>query len=110
MISNLKAQPWSTSFGFVHLERDLDNRDGEFTSGRLGGVGETPELSVLLNGLGDPVDLGVAPDGLVEGVDEDDLEVLVGRVLADPVRAKDAESLQTATNTLLRTKKKIRTC
>ena len=67
-------------------------------------MGEAPELSVLLDGLGDPADLGVAPDGLVEGVDEDDLEVLVGRVLADPVRAEDAESLQTTTNTFLEMK------
>jgi len=31
---------------------------------------------------------------------EDDLEVLVGRVLADPVGAEDAKTLDTATNTL----------
>ena len=59
---------------------------------------------MLLNGLGDPADLCVASDGLVEGIDEDDLEVLVGRVLADPVRAEDAESLQTTTNTFLEMK------
>ena len=67
-------------------------------------MGEAPELSVLLDGLGDPADLCVPPDGLVEGIDEDDLEVLVGRVLADPVRAEDAESLQTTTNTFLEMK------
>ena len=67
-------------------------------------MGESSELSVLLDRLGDPVDLGVPPNGLVEGVDEDDLEVLVGRVLADPVRAENTKSLQTTSNTLLATK------
>ena len=67
-------------------------------------MGESSELSVLLDRLGDPVDLGVPPNGLVEGVDEDDLKVLVGRVLADPVRAENTKSLQTTSNTLLATK------
>lgn len=70
-------------------------------------MGETPELSVFLDRLGDPVDLGIPPDGLVERVDEDDLEVLVGRVLADPVGAEDAESLQTTTDTLLARRTKV---
>ena len=69
-------------------------------------MSETPKFSVLHDWLGDPVDLGVPPDGLVEGVDEDDLEVLVGRILADPVRAQDAESLKTSANTFLEMKSK----
>jgi hypothetical protein len=36
---------------------------------------------VFLDRVGDPVNLGVTPNGLVERVNEDDLEVLVGRVL-----------------------------
>jgi len=44
-----------------------------------------------VDGLCDPVDTRVAADGLVLGVDKDDLEVLVGRVLVDPVRVEDAE-------------------
>ena len=44
-----------------------------------------------MDGLCDPVDAWVAADGLVLGVDEDDLEVLVGRVLVDPVRVENAE-------------------
>jgi hypothetical protein len=39
----------------------------------------------LVHRLDDPVDAGVATDSLVLGVDEDDLEVLVGSVLVDPV-------------------------
>jgi hypothetical protein len=49
----------------------------------------------------DPVDAGVAADGLVLGVDEDDLVVLVGRVLVDPVRVEDAEVGAAAADALL---------
>ncbi len=35
-----------------------------------------------MDGVDDPVDAGVDADGLVSGVDEDDLEVLEGRILA----------------------------
>lgn len=46
--------------------------------GRKGGRtgGETSGLSVLVDGVGNPVDSGVSSDGLVRGVDEDDLVVL----------------------------------
>ena len=37
-------------------------------------MSETSELSVLLHRAAHPVDLGVPPDGLVVGVDHDDLE------------------------------------
>ncbi|RUP22104.1 LOW QUALITY PROTEIN: hypothetical protein BC936DRAFT_139118 [Jimgerdemannia flammicorona] len=47
---------------------------------------ETAGLAVLVNRVGNPVNAGIAADGLVEGVDEDDLIELVGRVLVDPVR------------------------
>ena len=65
-------------------------------------MGEATELAMLHDGLGDPVDLGVAADSLVEGINHDDLEVLVRRILTDPVRAQDAESLKTTSNTFLR--------
>lgn len=42
------------------------------------GRGEATHLSVFLARLAYPVDLGVPPDSLVVGVDQDDLEVLVG--------------------------------
>lgn len=47
--------------------------------------GETTRFSVLVNWLDDPVDSGVSSDGLVGWVNEDDLEVLVCRILVDPV-------------------------
>ncbi len=44
----------------------------------------------LVNGLHDPVDAGITPDGFVLRVDEDYLEILVRRVLIDPVRIEDS--------------------
>lgn len=54
-----------------------------------------------MNGVTDPVDAGITTDGLVLGVDKDDLVVLVGRVLVDPVGVQDAQVSSAATNTLL---------
>ncbi len=71
------------------------------TARLLAGGGETAGLAVLVDGVDDPADAGVAADGLVLGVDEDDLEVLVGRVLVDPVRVQDAEVGAAAADTLL---------
>lgn len=54
-----------------------------------------------MDGVDDPVDAGVAADGLVLGVDKDDLVVLVGRILVDPVGVEDAEVGAAAADTLL---------
>jgi hypothetical protein len=71
------------------------------TTGLLAGGGETTRLAVLVDGLDDPVDTGIAADGLVLGVDEDDLVVLVGRVLVDPVRVEHAQVGASLSDTLL---------
>lgn len=71
------------------------------TTGLLASGGETTRLAVLVDGGDDPVDAGIAADGLVLGVDEDDLEVLVGGVLVDPVRVQDAQVSTAAADTLL---------
>jgi hypothetical protein len=71
------------------------------TTGLLASGGETTSLAVLVDGLDDPVDARVAADGLVLGVDEDDLVVLVGGVLVDPVRVQDAQVGAAAADTLL---------
>ena len=71
------------------------------TTGLLASGGETTSLAVLVDGVDDPVDAGVDADGLVLGVDEDDLVVLVGRVLVDPVRVEDSEVSAAAADTLL---------
>ena len=70
-------------------------------SGRAARGGEASELAVLVGGVDDPVDAGVAADGLVLGVDEDDLVVLVRRVLVDPVGVQHAQASQLAAGTLL---------
>lgn len=71
------------------------------TTGALAGGGEATGLAVLVDGVDDPVDAGVDADGLVAGVDEDDLVVLVGGVLVDPVRVQDAQVSAAAADTLL---------
>lgn len=71
------------------------------TTGLLAGGGEAAGLAVLVDGVDDPVDAGVNTDGLVLGVDEDDLVVLVGRVLVDPVGVEDSEVSAAAADTLL---------
>ena len=71
------------------------------TTGLLAGGGKTTGLAVLVDGGDDPVDAGIAADGLVLGVDKDDLVVLVGRVLVDPVRVENAQVGAAATDTLL---------
>ena len=71
------------------------------TTGLLAGGGETASLTVLVHRVDDPVDAGVTADGLVLRVDEDDLVVLVGGVLVDPVGVQDAQVGATATDTLL---------
>jgi hypothetical protein len=53
-----------------------------------------------VDGLDDPVDAGVVADGLVLRVDEDDLKVLVRRVLVDPVRVEHAQIGASTTDTL----------
>lgn len=65
------------------------------------GGGETTGFAVLVDGGDDPVDAGIATDGGVGGVDEDDLVVLVGGVLVDPVGVEDAKVGATATDAVL---------
>lgn len=71
------------------------------TTGLLAGGGETAGLAMLVDGVDNPVDAGVDADSLVLGVDEDDLVVLVGGVLVDPVRVEDTQVGTAAADTLL---------
>jgi hypothetical protein len=71
------------------------------TTGLLAGGGKTTGLAVLVDSVADPVDASIAADGLVLGVDEDDLEVLVGGVLVDPVGVQDTQVGAATANTLL---------
>jgi len=67
----------------------------------LSSGGEATRFAVLVNGVDDPVDASITTDGLVLGVHENDLEVLVGRVLVDPVGVQDTQIGTSATDTLL---------
>jgi hypothetical protein len=62
---------------------------------------ETTRFAVLMDWVDDPVDAGVAADSLVLRIDEDDLEIFVGRVLVDPVRVKNAQVGAATSDTLL---------
>lgn len=54
------------------------------------GAREASALPVLVHGVRDPIDPGIVTNLHVGRVDEDDLVVLHGRVLVDPVRIEDA--------------------
>ncbi len=66
------------------------------------GGGEAAALTMFHDRLGDPVDDRIVADGGVHGVDEDDLEVLVLRVLIHPVRIQHAQVPASATHALFR--------
>ena len=53
-----------------------------------------------MDGLDDPIDASVATDGFVLRINEDDLKVLVCRVLVDPVGIEDAQIGAAAPNAL----------
>jgi hypothetical protein len=71
------------------------------TARLLAGGGKAAGLAVFVDGVDDPVDAGILANGLVLGVDEDNLEVLVGRVLVDPVRVENTQVGAAAADTLL---------
>lgn len=71
------------------------------SSALLASGSETTRLAVLVHWVDDPVDAGIAADGLVLWVHEDDLVVLVGAVLVDPVAVEHAQVGSTAADTLL---------
>ena len=60
----------------------------------LAAGGQTTQLTVLLHRGAHPVDLWIPADSLVEGVDHDDLVVLIGGVLTHPVRVQNSQPLQ----------------
>lgn len=54
-----------------------------------------------MNGVDNPVDARILADGLVLRVNEDDLVVLVGRILVDPVGVENTQVGASLANTLL---------
>lgn len=62
---------------------------------------EATKLTVLVSGVGDPLNPGVVADGVVGRIDEDNLEVLVGGILVDPVGVEHTKVAGTASDPLL---------
>jgi len=71
------------------------------TPGLLASGSKTTRLAVLVDRLDDPVDAGIAADGLVLGVDKNNLVVLVGGVLVNPIGVENAQVGAAAADTLL---------
>lgn len=62
---------------------------------------QAAHLSVLVHSLCDPLGVWVASDGLVEGVNEDYLEELVGGVLTHPVGVQHPQTSAVTASTFL---------
>uniref|UniRef100_A0A3Q1HNG6 Uncharacterized protein n=1 Tax=Acanthochromis polyacanthus TaxID=80966 RepID=A0A3Q1HNG6_9TELE len=67
---------------------------------------QATHLSVLVHSLCDPLGVWVASDGLVEGVDQNHFEELVGGVLPYPVRVQHSQGSAVTASALLRKRKK----
>ena len=63
--------------------------------------GQATHLPVFLVGLAYPLDVRITSDGLVEGIDHDDLVELVGGVLGYPVAVHHTQGLAATSGTLL---------
>jgi hypothetical protein len=85
----------SASLGIVKLVTLVN------TSGLLASGSETTGFTVLVNRVGNPVVSGIVSDGSMAGVDENDLEVLIGSVLVDPVTVQHTQVAGTSTDALL---------
>lgn len=77
------------------------------TSALSSGRSQTSHFTVLVSGLADPVNSRVVTDGTVVGVNHDDLEPLVNRVLTNPVRVQHSQGTALATGSLLSDRSKV---
>jgi hypothetical protein len=68
------------------MSESLSDSTGLASSG-----GKTTSLTVLVDRGDDPVDASIVTDGVVVGVDQDDLVELVGGVLTNPVAVENTE-------------------
>lgn len=64
-------------------------------------------LSVLVNWLGDPLGIRVAPDGLMEGINQDHFKKLVSGIFTHPIRVQDSQSPTVTASTFLEGEKKM---
>lgn len=82
----------STSTGVVVSVALVD------TSGFLTSGSQTSSFTVLVNRVADPVVTSISSDGLVRWINKDDFEVLVGRILVNPVRVQNSQVSSTTTD------------
>lgn len=54
-----------------------------------------------MHGLHDPANTRITADSLVLWINQDDLEILVGRILIDPIRVQDSQIRTATPNTFL---------
>lgn len=71
------------------------------TTSLLTGTSKATELTVLVSRGGDPLKASITTDGVVGGIHKDDLIVLVGTIMVNPVRVKHTEVSQGLTSLLL---------
>lgn len=63
-------------------------------------TGQSTALTTLVDCITDPVDSGISANSLVEWINKDNLKVLVGRILSNPVGIENTQILASSTNTL----------
>ena len=62
---------------------------------------KSSKFPVLVNRIADPVNSWVIADSIVCNIHQDNLKVLVSRILIDPVRVNNSETSQLSASTLL---------
>ena len=77
------------------------------SSGLASCRGKSTALTVLVYRVTDPVDASIVTDLCVGRIDKDDLVVLHGSILVDPVRVKNTEVGEFTSNLLLSNRLKI---
>jgi len=65
-------------------------------------AGETASFPALVHRFGDPVNLGVAANGLMIGIDEDNLVIFVYAILVYPIRVQYPQVTTAPANALFR--------
>merc|ERR1712032_1153057 len=69
-----------------------------------------PRSSVLVHGIHNPIDAGIVANGVVLGVNENDLEIFVGSVLVNPVWVQHAQIATDTTDTLFGDRTQVAFC
>jgi len=71
------------------------------TSGLLASSSETTSFTVLVDGVHDPIVSSITTNGLMLRINKNDFEVLVRRILVNPIRVQDTQVRAAPTNSLL---------